>query len=391
MPSSVSTKRLSIWLLCLLFVFVGSFFFIDVAKTRNNIFYAGFALPVLIWTLASWRSALQMRSQSLLLLLVFFAAMATVDIIFLRENMYSELKHSIYLLMFFIGLQLIVDQPRYEGYWIKAWGCFALLCLLYATGKWLWVYQQTGQLVRLQMAAAASNPVHAALMISSGISAFWLFVIEPRLQRFTHLVLGGLLIAGLQVWVALIFDARSALSGTILFLTGWALFRERGARLLLGLAVVVGLTLYLTGLLDLFMSRGASYRLVIWQDVLQRLVHHCGVAFGCGKDDYRFLGEFFHPHSGYLSVLYRYGAFVAVIGALWIASYWYWGVRMKSRWFLVSLIGWGGLVTTGAGLLSSPQPFWLYFWMPTMLSMIEVRRLHRINTNPALKEPTYGN
>src|SRR3546814_10221134 len=141
------------------------------------------------------------------------------------------------------------------------------------------------------MAAAASNPVHAALMISSGISAFWLFVIEPRLQRFTHLVLGGLLIAGLQVWVALIFDARSALSGTILFLTGWALFRERGARLLLGLAVVVGLTLYLTGLLDLFMSRGASYRLVIWQDVLQRLVHHCGVAFGCGNDDYRFLGR----------------------------------------------------------------------------------------------------
>src|SRR3546814_3722884 len=79
------------------------------------------------------------------------------------------------------------------------------------------------------------------------------------------------------------------------------------------------------------MSRGASYRLVIWQDVLQRLVHHCGVAFGCGNDDYRFLGEFFHPHSGYLSVLYRYGAFVAVIGALWIASYWYWGVRLKSR------------------------------------------------------------
>src|SRR3546814_5378782 len=111
---------LSIWLLCLLFVFAVSFFFIDVAKMRNNIFYAGFAFPVLIWTLASWRSALQMRSQSLLLLLVFFAAMATVELIFLRENMYSELKHSLYLLMLFIGLQLIVDQSSYEGYWVKA-------------------------------------------------------------------------------------------------------------------------------------------------------------------------------------------------------------------------------------------------------------------------------
>src|SRR3546814_9872468 len=110
-------------------------------------------------------SSYLIRCLSLLLLLVFFAAMATVELIFLRENMYSELKHSLYLLMLFIGLQLIVDQPRYEGYWIKAWGSFALLCLLYAAGKWLWIYQQTGQLVRLQMAAAASNPVHAALML----------------------------------------------------------------------------------------------------------------------------------------------------------------------------------------------------------------------------------
>ncbi|WP_434607940.1 hypothetical protein [Pseudomonas sp. R1-7] len=391
MPSSVGTKRLSVWLIFLFFVFASSFFFIDVAKTRNNIFYAGFALPVLIWTLGSWRSALQMRSQSLMLLLVFFLAMAAVELIFLRENMYSELKHGLYLLMFFIGLQLIVDQPRYEGYWIKAWGCSMLLCLLYASGKWLWIYQQTGQLVRLQMAGAAYNPVHAALMISSGIAAFWLFIIEPRLQRFSHLVLGGLLMAALQVWVALIFDARSALTGTFLFLAGWALFRERGVRLLLGLALVVGLTLYLTGVMDLFLSRGASFRLVIWQDALQRLVNHCGISFGCGKDDYRFLGEYTHAHSGYLSVLYRYGAFVALIGSVWAASYWYWGVRLKSRWFLVSLIGWGGLVTTGAGLLSSPQPYWLYFWLPTLLSMIEVRRLQRINANPELKGSTYGN
>lgn len=385
MPSLVENKKLSIWLLCLLFVFAVSFFFIDVSKTRNNIFYVGFALPVLIWTLVSWRSALQMRNESLLLMLVFFAAMALIEMTFLREDMYSELKHSLYLLMFYIGLQLIVDHPSHQGYWVRAWGGFTLLCLFYAAGKWLWIYLQTGQLVRLQMAAAANNPVHAALMISSGVSAFWLFVIEPRLQRFTHMVLGGLLIAGLQIWVALIFDARSALSGTILFLVGWALCRERGAKLLLGLAVVVGLVLYLTGLFDLFMSRGASFRLTIWQDALERLFQQCGVAFGCGKDNYLFLGEFFHPHNSYLSVLYRYGAFVAVIGTLWAASYWYWGIRMKSRWFLVSLIGWGGLLTTGSGLLSSPQPFWLYFWMPTLLSMIEVRRLRGINSSPESK------
>ncbi len=385
MQSLVENKRLSFWLLCLLCVFAVSFFFIDVSKTRNNIFYVGFAIPVLIWTLVSWRSALQMRNQSLLLLLVFFAAMAVIEMAFVREDMFSQLKHGIYLLMFYIGLQLIVDHPSCQDYWVRAWGGFTLLCLLYATGEWLWIYLQTGQLVRLQMAAAASNPVHAALMISSGVSAFWLFVIEPRLQRFSHMVLGGLLIAGLQIWVALIFDARSALSGTILFLAGWALFRERGAKLLLGLAIVVGLVLYFTGLLDLFMSRGASYRLAIWQEAMERLFQHCGVAFGCGKDNYLFLGEFFHVHSSYLSVLYRYGAFVAVIGTLWAASYWYWGVRMKSRWFLVSLIGWGGLLTTGSGLLSSPQPFWLYFWMPTLLSMIEVQRLRRMNSNPESK------
>lgn len=381
MQSLVGNKRLSIWLLCLLLVFAVSFFFIESSKARNNIFYAGFAVPVLIWTLMSWRSALQMRHQSLLLMLVFFASMALIEIVLGREDMFSELKHGLYLLLFYIGLQLIVGEPSGQGYWVKAWGGFVLLCLLYASGAWLWIYHQSGQMVRLQMAGAASNPVHAALMISSGMSAFWLFVIEPRLQRLSHMLLGGLLIAGLQVWVALIFDARSALSGTLLFLIGWALLRGRSVRLLVGLAVVMGLVLYFTGVLDMFMARGASYRLVIWQDGMQRLIQHCGVAFGCGKDDYLFLGEFFHIHNSYLSVLYRYGAFVATIGVLWAASYWYWGIRMKSRWFLVSLIGWGGLLTTGSGVLSSPQPFWLYFWMPTLLSMIEVQRLRCTNSN----------
>jgi hypothetical protein len=41
--------------------------------------------------------------------------------------------------------------------------------------------------------------------------------------------------------------------------------------------------------------------------------------------------------------------------------------------------------------LSSPQPYWLYFWLPTLLSMIEVRRLQRINANPELKGPNYDN
>ncbi|MGH8440131.1 MAG: hypothetical protein ACRERW_13905 [Pseudomonas sp.] len=386
MESLIVNRKLSIWLLFVLFVFAASFFFIDTAKARNNIYYAGFAVPVLIWTLMNWRSALQFRCDSLLLLLTFFAATALVEFGLMREEMFSVFKHGLYLLMLFIGAHLILQRPSFERYWVCGWGGFILLCLLIASGKWLWIYLSTGQLVRLELIAAASNPVHAALMISSGLSAFWLFVIEPRLQRLLPLLLGLALIVAIQVWVAVIFDARSALTGVLMFIAGWAFTRRDGLKVLMVVAVLLGGVLQLSGALDLFMARGVSYRLVIWQDALTRVFEHCGVAFGCGKDGYLFLGQFFHAHNSYLSVFYHYGLFVALLGALWAAHYWYWGVRVQSRWFLVSLIGWGGLLTTGSGVLSSPQPFWLYFWLPILFSMIEIRRLRSAGRSSEAKE-----
>jgi hypothetical protein len=43
---------------------------------------------------------------------------------------------------------------------------------------------------------------------------------------------------------------------------------------------------------------------------------------------------------------------------------------------LLSLFGWGCLLTEINSILTSPEPFWIYFWLPVLMAIIETQRKH---------------
>ena len=140
--------------------------------------------------------------------------------------------------------------------------------------------------------------------------------------------------------------------------------RALAAALLAGLVVALGWH-------EILLRRGLSYRLDIWQEAWHRIHDVCGVMQGCGDDGYRFIGRLPHPHSAYFSMWYYYGLLpflMTLAGMLWLMVR---GVRLRSQWLLVAAVGWGGILTTTGGVIHSPEPYWVYFWMPTLVLLLQ--------------------
>jgi hypothetical protein len=119
-------------------------------------------------------------------------------------------------------------------------------------------------------------------------------------------------------------------------------------------------------------ERGQSYRLDIWQDVIRRLFETCNIWVGCAPDDGLILGLFSHPHNVYLSILYNSG----VTGALLFGCLLLMIVRQgwRSDWFLLAIFGLGAMLTESKTMFTSPQPLWVYFWLPTFMAILDGQR-----------------
>ena len=72
-----------------------------------------------------------------------------------------------------------------------------------------------------------------------------------------------------------------------------------------------------------------------------------------------------------VGTLYRHGL-IGFAAFLYFAV-WYFrqGLRSQSRWFLVSLVGWGGMLSAMDGFVGSPHAWWVFFWMPTLAAIHE--------------------
>jgi len=260
----------------------------------------------------------------------------------------------------------------------RAYTGFALVSialLAFAAFKWGQLAWSQQYWPRITLWGQGQNPVYAGLLISSSLVFLWLFHVEPRLRersRPAYLValLGLVVLGGL---CAVVFQARSALVGFVAFLLVFLIQRRL---VVVGglLALAAAISLWDTGVADALLERGGSYRFEIWMDALRRLESDCSVLVGCGKDDYRFLGQFFHPHSAYVSILYEGGAIgLALFSAMSIAFFvtaW----RSRSRWMLVAIVGWAGVATTTPGVIVSPRTLWVFFWIPTLMAVLESGR-----------------
>lgn len=363
--------RAAYWLAsAILFVFCASFYTPISSKASNNIFYAGLGLPALVWWLYRPRAALGLFRVAPAFLATYGALAAwlvVADPTFLRDTLYIA---TLFVCCAMLERHGSGVARAYTGFALVSLALFAFAILKWAQLAWLHHYWG-----RITLWGQGQNPVYAGLLISSSLVFLWLFHVEPRLRdrsRLAYLValLGLVALGGL---CAVVFQARSALVGFAAFLV--VLLTQRRL-VVVGslLAVVAAVALWDSGVADALLERGGSYRIEIWADALRRLESECGLLVGCGKDDYRFLGQFFHAHSAYVSILYEAGAiglvlFLAMALAFFVAAW-----RSRSRWMLVALVGWAGVATTTPGVIVSPRTLWVFFWIPTLMAVLESGR-----------------
>ncbi|SDS88447.1 O-antigen ligase family protein [Pseudomonas oryzae] len=361
------------YLSVMLLAFLLSYFLLDYAKYRNNIYYALFAVPALLFAVpAAWRNWPGWAGGCLLL---YFLGGLLADGLS-GDPVLRLLKHQLYLLLLFGGLCLCVREGR--GFRLAGL-VYAIACLLFAclaVYLWLEAYRASGVPPRIRLYAGASNPVHASLMILTGWLGFWVVYGLPKLLERGRLayLCGFALMLGFAFLVCIVFQSRSALLGLLAVLGGWlVLGRERALSLLLIGALL--LLVLVSGGYEALLARGVSYRADIWQDALLRLRDHCSWVLGCtqaGRPLY--LGQFHHAHSAYLSILVETGLLGAVTFVAFALVYVVQGVRTRSSWFIVSLAGWAGVIASSSGLVDSPRPLWIYFWLPTLLALLDFRR-----------------
>ncbi len=367
----IQGQQIGSWVFALMFgVFCLAFYLPLSSKATNNIFYIGLALPCLVWLLLRPAAlVLLVRPLGWLIALLFL-------LLILDARDIAGLKKVLYLALF-LGSCLFLQGRRWDVnavYGLCAW--ISLGILLFVAVDWLWLWHEKGKWVRYRIILGEIiNPVHFSLLISSALIFLWLFRIAPKLERRSTIALavGLVLLGGAVLLCATIFQSRSTLLGFAIFFIGYLLYHR-----LVGMGGVV--IIFLGGLLfalggeELLLRRGLSYRLDIWQDAWSRLVNDCSIWLGCGVDNYLFLGRFEHPHSAYFSMLYRNGLLGGILFLLFMLLWFTYALRVRSRWLLMALFGCGSLLTTSNGVLTSPQPLWIYFWLPVFMAALDGQR-----------------
>lgn len=337
-------------------------------KAQNNVAYVLVLLPSL-FMVALFRGALTRSLRWTAPFLVFLAGVVIADLVGVRG---AFLKASAYLFLFSSGVFLLaLYRPIYlvAGYAIFA--IASLLVLSLAAWDWLVILVSSGVWSRETFSGSAENPIYAGLLVASGLMFLVYFSAEDGLIRHSrkHLILifTGL---ALSVLATVVFQSRSALLGLALSVLVYGLIigKWRTLALLVGVSAIA---VFATGLHEAILNRGLSYRPEIWRDLLQKWWLDCNLLSGCSRTDEVFIGQFFGSHSGYFGTLYRHGL-LGLAGLLFFLA-WYvvQGIKSKSRWFLVSLIGWGGMLTAMDGFVGSPAPWWLFVWLPTIAAIAD--------------------
>lgn len=365
----VKGRGLQVYLTVAMLAFFLAFYFPLSSKVVNNFYYVGIALPCLFLVFSTPR-ALAGLLRGFAWFFILLLALVVVN-----AAEVADLKKWLYLFMFFMAC-VFLDHSR--------WGvrlCFTLFALfscsvfLFVLSDWSWIWWQSGQLIRYGMLFGERiNPVYSSLLISSSLIFLWLFYVEDWLRQRSKIACaaGFFVTMALVLLCSTIFQSRTTLLALAVFLGGYALYRRMILAVLL-LVVLLAVLAVASGFSELLLRRGFSYRLDIWLDAWVRLNEVCGIWWGCGVDDYRFLGKFYHAHSGYMALLYRNGLvgfFIFV--SLAVLLLWRCGLA-RSRWLLLALFGWGSLVTTTNGMLTTPQPLWIYCWLPTFMALLEAQ------------------
>lgn len=366
-----ASQWVSDWLGLAILIF-GCSYLLDIpSKASNTIFYTLFGLPVFFHISArAIRDKGISPPSGMLPITVFLGLSILAETLSVEGAPLQILKQSTYLLVLYIGVALISSRAARLRLCLVIFGVASLVYFSLPIYEWVLAYATTGISKRIQ--SYDLNLSRSSLLIAFGILSLWLFLLEPWLTKMRRPLLTTAAFSGVVMVVgfaALVFQSRSTLISLFLFLICYGVMYSRYRQVLvivLGLAAVA----LLAGVYDVLSERGTSFRGVIWQDALARIGRDCSWLTGCGSGGgYLFAGQFQNAHSGFVATVYHHG--VPSLIALFALMYQVFskGIKEKSPYLLLSTVGWGGAIASSAGFIDSPQPQWIYLWIPAFLTL----------------------
>lgn len=347
-----------------------AFNFLDASSKKiNNLIYFSCLLPTLIWGGMNPSRALAILKN---IPTSFWIFLLVTCLFAFWGGSFGQAKATVYILVFWLALVVMClwrPQAAHQLFFFLA--VCALFAMARATYLWFDHYIAFGDYLRVEL-WSHSNPNEVALMVVAAWVGYWEFYGQPKIKTsdFRSCFPGFALLCGAAGWAIIVFQSRSALLGFLAYFALKFITDTRRWHFLAAFLSVV-VSFWAMDLHSILFSRGGSHRSEIWIDSWRHLIDVCGLLQGCGNDPYMIAERFYHPHSAYFSMLYDNGLIAFVFFMIFLINVCILGFKHQSRWLYVAAIGFGGVLTTTGGVVHSPEPYWIYFWIPVLLITIE--------------------
>lgn len=236
---------------------------------------------------------------------------------------------------------------------------------------------------RLKGLGQLDNQVVAALVFGAAVVLALNVLLTERSVYWK--VIAGISVTLLVVAIAL-SDSRNAWASGFLGISVLVLshrINDRQKFIMTGIALLLFVAVVLTALAlnpetnEAVFPRGDSYRLEIWQSILQRGMDE-GLMFGAGinaSDETKIDGiMFLHPHSLYLSVWYQGGlvalaGFLAMLGAVLTNLMANYGGREAKLALGMLAVALPSYLLDGHELIDKVSPTWILLWLPVGIAL----------------------
>jgi O-antigen ligase/tRNA A-37 threonylcarbamoyl transferase component Bud32 len=354
------------------FLLLCSLFFLPDRNVLHKLYYGLFSIPALIALCLRPRILKELLREPIIIAMLVFAAWALLSLNWSpgEEGFSSKFKPPLHTLMLFVGCYLLV---RYRSEIVQPLLFGAAIVALIASLYDMFVFFRAHEPgMRLTGDGAMDNPLLSSHLFGF-FCAYWLsFSMTCKRPQILLLSLPALLIMFTAVVATGSRTPLLALTMAALWLSfiSW----NRRSIILLGILCVyaAAVTLFFS---EMIFERGDSYRLEIWQMVLQKIAERpwIGHGYDAGLSVDPGIGyQLSEPHSFALGVLYYVGIFGLIpwlffqAWALWSS----WRHRVQPLFVIASTLmvfGFGAGLTEGGGIISRPKEHWFLIWIPLAL------------------------
>lgn len=354
-----------LFLLCALF-------FLPERNLLHKLYYGLFSIPTLIAVCLRPRELKELLREPIFIAMLLFAGWVLLSLFWSPgdDSIGGKLKPPLHLLMLFAGCYLLVrHRSEIVQPLLFSAAIVGLIASIYNLFMFAHIYEPG---LRLIGGGAFDNPLLSSHLFGF-FCAYWLSV-SMTCKRPQILWLS---VPAMAIMFAAVIATGSRTPLVALTLAAlWLGFMcwNRRSIVLLG-ALVIGGGAITALLSEMVLGRGDSYRIEIWQMVLQKIAESpwIGHGYDASMDVDPGIGyTLAEPHSFVLGVLF----YVGILGLIpWLffqawALLSSWRHRLHPLFIIAStwlVFGIGAGLTEGGGIISRPKEHWFLLWIPLAL------------------------